>query len=604
MELSQRVVLYYVLFYVLGAIVLCAGIFYSAQEYLVSRAESRGLAMVGQAVPRILIPCLKGDQEKLDSTLQSLHREQRLLFASVTDTNNVIVSSTGKANKGALAREVVGAKEKWGAIESIRYENADQIRICEYRAPLVSGSQNFGSIRLAVPDHSIWDSFSAAYDHILLALTLPLVILAIGAFVLRKCLTPISAVESQILDIAKADLVNQGLVSTVDGSDWTTSGWNKIVSFLQNGPVKTRDKIQDAVAHYRQNQALEVLNSLPDGLAVTDSSNDIKLNNAAFLSLFEYTQVNDSPIGKNIADFLNAHLDADDANATSPDWDSGEAVSEIKRTFGEHERVLRVARYRLRSHSGSQSNLSVWSIRDVTQQKLTEKMRDEFLDSATHELRTPLSNIKAYAETLAISEILDVDQQKEFCNTINSEATRLARFIDDLLSISNVEAGSLAITRENVEVDRMMRDIVTKIKPIMVGKDIEFNVNMPQKTLPSISIDKDKIQVAMVNILGNAAKYTAQGGRVDVFVKLANGQVEFSVEDSGVGIRPEDLPRIFEKFYRCADEDIQNETGTGLGLSLADEIIRLHGGKISVDSEYGKGSKFTILLPANSGVLA
>src|SRR5690606_18810794 len=129
------------------------------------------------------------------------------------------------------------------------------------------------------------------------------------------------------------------------------------------------------------------------------------------------------------------------------------------------------------------------------------------LDSATHELRTPLTNIRAYAETLALCEVVDVEKQKQFCNTINAEATRLSRLIDDLLSLSSIEAGSLSIRRQNVEVRRLLQEVVDKMRPAMEQKQIEFIVALPEK-LPEVKLDKDKLAVTLVNLLGNAAKYT------------------------------------------------------------------------------------------------
>jgi two-component system phosphate regulon sensor histidine kinase PhoR len=238
----------------------------------------------------------------------------------------------------------------------------------------------------------------------------------------------------------------------------------------------------------------------------------------------------------------------------------------------------------------------VWSVRDVTQQRLADRMRDEFLDCATHELRTPLANIKAYAETLALNEMMDVEQQKEFCNTINSEATRLARLIDDLLDLSSMEVGSLSIKRQNVEVDRLLHEVVDKVRPLMEQKHITFETALPAK-LPELRLDKDKIATTLVNLLGNAAKYTPDGGRVALKVKTADGLLQIDVEDTGVGIAAEELPRVFEKFFRSADPRVQQESGTGLGLPLAREVVRLHGGDVTGSSRLNQGSTFTVTLP-------
>ena len=207
-------------------------------------------------------------------------------------------------------------------------------------------------------------------------------------------------------------------------------------------------------------------------------------------------------------------------------------------------------------------------MRDVTQQKLAEEMRDQFVDTATHELRTPLANIKAYAETLALADMIDVEQQKQFLNTINSEATRLARFVDDLLSVSSMELGSLSLNKQVTDLTRMLNEVLAKIRPQIEEKKLAFEVAFPEK-MPEPELDKDKISAVLVNLLGNAVKYTPANGRVIFRVHITAQQIEISIEDTGVGIAADELPKVFEKFFRSPDPRVQEETGTGLGLALA-----------------------------------
>ena len=258
--------------------------------------------------------------------------------------------------------------------------------------------------------------------------------------------------------------------------------------------------------------------------------------------------------------------------------------------------VLRIARGPLRSQEGSHGTGHVWCVRDVTQQKLADQMRNQFVYSATHELRTPLANIRAYAETLALTESLDVEKQKEFCNTIHSEAHRLSRFIDDLLTISRMEVGALTLERRETDLQRLLDDTIGKCQGQMDQKKITLHREMPAK-LPKVYLDKDKLCVVLVNLIGNATKYTPEGGKVTVQVEIREGELHIHVRDTGIGISVEDLPRLFTKFFRSADPRVQDQTGSGLGLSLASEVVRLHGGKITVHSELNKGTKFSVVLP-------
>jgi signal transduction histidine kinase len=137
---------------------------------------------------------------------------------------------------------------------------------------------------------------------------------------------------------------------------------------------------------------------------------------------------------------------------------------------------------------------------------------------------------------------------------------------------------------------------VAKVQPQMDQKNITFDAELPAR-LPELVLDKDKFTVALVNLLGNAAKYTPEGGRVRLHVEARDRALQIDVEDSGIGISVEELPKILEKFFRSSDPRVQEQAGSGLGLSLANEIVRLHGGKLTVQSELNKGSRFTVALP-------
>jgi two-component system phosphate regulon sensor histidine kinase PhoR len=280
----------------------------------------------------------------------------------------------------------------------------------------------------------------------------------------------------------------------------------------------------------------------------------------------------------------------------APDNRDRAVVTELTKEENGQRRIVRVARHPIYIGESGGHESHVWTVRDVTQQKLAEEMRDQFVDTATHELRTPLANIKAYAETLALADVIDVEQQKQFLNTINSEATRLARFVDDLLSVSSMELGSLSLNKQVTDLRRMLNEVLAKVRPQVEEKRLALEVTLPEK-MPEPELDKDKIATVLVNLLGNAVKYTAPNGRVAFRVNITDKQIEISVEDTGVGIAADELDKVFEKFYRSSDPRVQEQTGTGLGLALSQEVVRLHGGKITVESEINKGSTFSMTLP-------
>jgi two-component system phosphate regulon sensor histidine kinase PhoR len=179
---------------------------------------------------------------------------------------------------------------------------------------------------------------------------------------------------------------------------------------------------------------------------------------------------------------------------------------------------------------------------------------------------------------------------------IGQEARRLERIVSDMLSVSEIEAGSLKLYPEDVRLDALFEDIKNDFQVQAKDKEIALVFELPPK-LPVIRGDRDKIVLALHNLVGNALKYTPAGGQVRVQVEVDGGGVNVSVIDNGIGIKPEETEMIFEKFYRAKDKRLSGITGSGLGLTLARQVVRLHGGDISVRSQLDKGSTFTMSLP-------
>jgi signal transduction histidine kinase len=244
--------------------------------------------------------------------------------------------------------------------------------------------------------------------------------------------------------------------------------------------------------------------------------------------------------------------------------------------------------------SGSEHILFV---QDVTQSKEAEKARDQFLYHVTHELRTPLTNIRAYAETLSQGVIDDEQTIRECYNVIMGETRRLNQLVEDILNVSQMEVGSARLDVGEVPMDDMLRKVVQDMQGNADGKQIDLVLSLPAK-LPKVRGDRDRLAVVLTNLIGNAIKYTPQAGRVDVSCSAENERVRITVTDTGIGIAPEAQEKIFEKFYRVDDSRVAKIPGTGLGLAIVRETVRMHGGAVFVASTPGKGSTFTVLLPA------
>jgi two-component system phosphate regulon sensor histidine kinase PhoR len=421
-------------------------------------------------------------------------------------------------------------------------------------------------------------------------------LLLLGAFVLRRTVRLHSEIEGQLRRAAETGLLESALCP-VHEAEPAAQAWNSILERLndQQTVATLESRLSGSLGSVEQQRWSDVFNSLSDGIAVCAANHTIiQVNN----SLAALLQVSSSAelVGQNLFEAISKLSTDDGAGplaALFPGY--GPLARDVQLGPELAAGVLRLGRTPI-SSDGFSANTSLWTVRDVTHQKLAEEMRNQFVSTATHELRTPLTNIMAYAELLSQEDDLDIEKQKTFCNIITSEASRLSRFVDQMLNVSQMEAGALSLTRHETDIERLLHEVLENERPHAQKKRLGYDAQLPGK-LPKLRVDKDKLAAALVNLLGNAIKYTPEEGSVKLTVEVTGEYAHFHVDDTGIGIAAEELPRISEKFFRSQDSRVRDITGSGLGLAFAQEVARLHGGRITVASELNKGSRFTLTLP-------
>jgi signal transduction histidine kinase len=265
-------------------------------------------------------------------------------------------------------------------------------------------------------------------------------------------------------------------------------------------------------------------------------------------------------------------------------------VFETRIGDGDGATVLRV------SSRGLSSGGAMLVLEDVTQQRIADRSRNAFVEQATHELRTPLTNIRLCMEELLDAPDIEPAKRAQHLNVVNQEVRRLERIVGDMLSISEIEAGTLQLAPDDVRLAPMFEEIQTDFTTQAKNKNLRLTFAMPPK-LPTMVGDRDKLTIAITNVLGNAIKYTPEGGDVTVSVRADDRELIVQIADTGIGMSPEDAAKVFERFYRAKDPRVSKITGTGLGLALARDVVKLHGGDIGVESVRDKGSTFTIRVP-------
>jgi len=597
-NLARRVTAYYLLF-ALGAVIwLTVGVALVSQSLLSSHSESLCLVDVGKAASAVG-GRRQGGPAEIQGLIDQLSATHSLAYCAVADKDGRFLAHSDRTKVGTAVEEHAGARCEWGDVDRVRFVDADSRILREYRTPIRSGGQTWGIFHFAVVEPSLWNAIRSTAEYAPATIAGPVLLVALGVLVLRRLVRSAARVDGQLQELAAAPAVAEVALAEVPVHGAASSGWNRLAEHWNLIRQRTglESRLAATLEGFRQRKADQILNSLPEGVALTDDQGRVTFANQALSGMLGAGMDPQVLCGKSMAEHLELEGNGSAHSPfLNPDARSRPVVAEMSRSADDVERMLRVARYPLRAAKGASGTGHVWAVRDITQQKLAEQMRNQFVTSATHELRTPLANIKAYAETIALNEVLDVERQKEFCNIINAEATRLSRFVDDLLSISSMEIGSLSLVRQETDLERLLREVVDKVRPQMAQKRLSFRHSFPEK-LPKLKLDKDKITATLVNLLGNAAKYTEDEGQVLFQVRAKQDSVEIDVEDSGIGIAAAELPKVFDKFFRSTDPRVRAQPGNGLGLSLAYEVVRLHGGKLEVQSEVNKGTRFRVTLP-------
>jgi len=418
---------------------------------------------------------------------------------------------------------------------------------------------------------------------------------SVGALVAMSSVRTLRIVEKE-LRRARDGSRQWQIARPIVSSDPISRGWNQLLEDVTKHNGDDTPRVAAALDQEVVTLA-RAMRGLPVAWVITDTEGIVRYLGPATCGMLNLPEEQDHA-GSDLCELIGLR-DEDDATAAAV----------LERMLGPirmvHERRViqvgtrqlhvRITRSRLTGRSGDGEGLA-WVLSDITQQQIATEARDQFLMTATHELRTPLTNLQAYAEALQEEEDLEIERQKEFCNVINSEANRLGRLVDQLLTVSQMEAGSMVPNRHELELLPMLEFVSDQLKGQAEQKQMTLSTNLSAK-LPTVFGDRDKLQAAIVNLVGNAIKYTPEHGKVVVRCAADDRWIRIDVEDDGPGIPEDEQEKVFEKFFRGASTREMDQRGNGLGLAFAREIARLHGGDIELQSVVGEGSVFTMRLP-------
>jgi two-component system, OmpR family, phosphate regulon sensor histidine kinase PhoR len=343
-----------------------------------------------------------------------------------------------------------------------------------------------------------------------------------------------------------------------------------------------------------------MMNSMREGLLVVDAETRVVAMNAAARELFGAA---DGPglgragaRGRNAPPRLLSELTRSPAvvSAYAAALGRGERVEAKVETAGPGGGAfdLRVAPLQ---RAGGARRGAVGVFFDITRLERLERVRQEFLSNVSHELRTPLAAIRAFVETLDAGAIDEPEHNRRFLSIIDRNAARMHSLIDDILELSAIEAGTVAVEPRAVPLRALVQEVFSTLAARAAARGLALANDVPAGV--TVRADPRRLEQMLTNLVDNAVKFSREGGEVRARYERAAGRDRVSVADTGEGIAPEHLPRIFERFYRVDRARSRELGGTGLGLAIVKHLARAHGGEAAVTSSAGRGSVFTVELP-------
>ncbi len=458
---------------------------------------------------------------------------------------------------------------------NIRFSSTMGYDMLYVAVPVFSGEQLQGVVRISLPLFEVKGEINRIRWTILAGSLLALALAGLLAFWLSKSITdPIKKLTHMSWEIAAGRFDKTLKVTSRDEVGELTRAFNRMAARL-------KEMISQLTT---QRDRMEViLSSMGDGIVVADSSRKITLLNSTAEKILGIVQAN--AIGHTIMETIREHEIDDILSRCLMNAQQFHALIELRN----NEKTLGVIATPLPGE-----NACVLLLQDLTELHRLQKVRRDFISNISHELRTPLSSIKMMAETLSSGIVDEPQVTHDFLNRINLEADKMAQMVGELSELSRMEKGESALHKQPVNIRELIAQSCDRLREQAERAGLTIKTSN-MSDLPEISADSNRLEQVLLNLLHNAIKFTPPGGAITVSAKKRQNHVIIEVADTGSGIAPEDIPRIFERFYK-ADRS-RSGKGTGLGLAIAKHIVEAHGGKIWVESEESKGSTFYFTLP-------
>lgn len=582
-------ILYFVLVFIAMAIV---GILVSdrLEDYYLTQVEENLLSISNNTIMSLL-----PDGDLRDYRAEIQNNIEKIALPSgfnvyLIDTGDFeVIAASNESVAGRNAMDLLDAEAIMQTMvdkSTKKYEKnlADGMNISKIYArfiPNISGEDRY-IVYTSASLTPAYQSLKATSKIIVNAGMVALLVTLIASYIISGSITnPINELNRKANLIARGDFSQRTEVTSNDEIGTLGNTFNFLTERLSETLVEISSEKSKLDA---------IISNMADGLMAVDENGFVVLYNNSLLRILQVKSIdlygnNLRQLAKEVGISLNL------AEIKKSREEKGEGTFVIKIPCGKTLSVS-TAYY---NDEAKKLNGYVMLFHDITESQKLEEMRREFVANVSHELKTPITTIKAYAETLNSGMVDDEGTRQEFMNIIEKEADRMTTLVSDLLELSHIDFKKTQVSIQEVEILPLVEECLEHLKMYYEGK--QQKILWEDRENPTTLVDRNKMAQVIVNILSNASKYTAKEGRISLGVKAEDGQVYIRIRDNGIGIPAGEVDRVFERFYRVDKGRARDMGGTGLGLAIARDTVRVMGGDIFARSELGQGSEFIIRIP-------
>ncbi|KGA97848.1 alkaline phosphatase [Alkalihalobacillus alcalophilus ATCC 27647 = CGMCC 1.3604] len=463
--------------------------------------------------------------------------------------------------------------------KQIRYSTTVENELLYMAVPVMEGSEKVGIVRLGLPTSDIHAMNRNMWTFLIISFSLAAVVIFLVIYrITSQMIRPIESVTDVANELAKGNFKARTVEGNQDEIGQLTKSVNVLASNLEH--ITNR--------HQLQKERMETLiENMGSGLILINMRGDISL------------------INKTCRDIFQENTDKWDHKLYHDVIGHKEIIQLIQSVFMTEEKIrkqitfekhLEIKHYDVHgapviSHKGSFKGIAL-VMHDITELKKLEQVRKDFVANVSHELKTPVTSIKGFSETLLDGAMHDEAYREKFLHIIWKESERLQGLIHDLLELSKIEQHFFQLNWSKLNMAVAVEEAVTLLKEKALDKSIQLEMHLEGHF--EMEGDFERIKQIAINLISNAITYTPAEGKIDVYLKGYDDFVEWKVEDTGIGISEQECPRIFERFYRVDRARSRNSGGTGLGLAIVKHLVEAHHAQIEVESELGKGTTFSM----------